>query len=506
MTTRTSRATSGAITGFAQFVVLLILQVLLTPIILRVAGQDVLGAYAIIMQVLGYGLLLDLGLSVAIGRYLAQSFNADDEGKRFATVFNIGRYFVLATNSVISIFILVVGYNIEFLVSDSPEIAADAKAGLYLLAAWTIFRTPLILYGHGLLASQNMSRSNLIGLTGSTIRFGLSLYLVFNGYGLLGMVSAHIASEFAVLLVQKIHFNRLYPALNLRWCWPDQSLLKELFAFGVTYWGVNVAIVLTTGSDSIIIGHLYGASAVSIFYTTKIPTFLLIQLIYKIADNAGPAANELLAQGNIHSVRSAYLKILRYSLLLAVPLAIGVIGFNEGIIKTWVGSGQYAGHIMSFALASFVLTQVVSHLNAMITLATGNMQKWLGLSVITGLVTFFLAYYLGSELGIQWVMVAIALLDFPGFVFLLRRSFSGLGLTYTIVLREAVLPVVWAVLPLLMLVSFVVLTDTAKGLANLVTSICIFALLWVAGVFALGITKHERRLLSHKLGLSEIYD
>jgi len=278
-------------------------------------------------------------------------------------------------------------------------------------------------------------------------------------------------------------------------------LLKELFDFGLTYWGVNIAIVLTVGSDSIVIGHLYGAAAAAIFYTTKIPSFLIIQVIYKISDNAGPAANELFAQGKYDALKSAYLKILRYSLLLAVPLSIGIVGFNKGVITAWVGGNQYAGSVMSAALAGFVLTQVISHINAMITLATGNMRNWMMISVVSGLITIILAYTLGKLFGLQWVMVAIAVMDIPAFIFLTRRSFSGLGLTFGRAWRESILPVIMAALPLFGWVVFVIATDIVANLASLIGCIAVFTLLWLLGLYVLGISELERRSIRNKFGL-----
>lgn len=493
MTSRTNKAIKGTITSLVQFGVLVTLQTILAPVVLKIAGQEVLGAYAIMMQIIGYGLILDFGLGVALSRYLSQNFSDTDKGAKFTNIFNIGRYFILSTNVLLSIFIMILAFKIDSLITGSHSIIADARTGLYLLSAWTIIRTPLVLYGHGLLASQNMATANIIGLVGSVSRLVLSLYLVYTGFGLIGLVFANVVSEFIGLLLQKVYFNKLYPKLALQWHRPDMQMLRELFAFGLTYWGVNIAIVLTVGSDSIVVGHLYGAAAAAIFYTTKIPSFLIIQVIYKISDNAGPATNELFAHGNFDAVKSAYLKILRYSLLLAVPVAIGIVGFNKGVITAWVGVNQYAGGVMSFALAGFVLTQVISHINAMITLAEGNMRSWMAIAVITGLITITLAYTLGKFFGMQWVMVAIAVMDIPAFIFLTRRSFTGLGLTYVRAWREAVLPVVLAALPLFGWVGFVMATDQAASLVSLIACIAVYTLLWLLGLYALGISKLERR-------------
>ena len=501
MTTRTNKAVNGTITSLVQFGVLVILQVMLTPVVLKTAGQEVLGAYVIVMQIIGYGLILDFGLGVALSRYLSQNFGDSDKDARFAKIFNIGRYFILSINALLSIFIMALAFKMAGLITGSDAIIADARTGLYLLSAWTIIRTPLVLYGHGLLASQNMAAANIIGLIGSVSRLVLSLYLVFAGFGLIGLVIANVVSEFIGLLLQKVYFNRLYPKLDLRWHRPDGPLLRELFVFALTYWGVNIAIVLTVGSDSIIIGHLYGTAAAAIFYTTKIPSFVIIQAIYKISDNAGPATNELVAQGNFDAVKSAYLRILRYSLLLAVPLAIGIVGFNKGVITAWVSVNQYAGSVMSLALAGFVLTQVINHINAMITLAVGNMRNWMAISVVTGLMTITLAYILGKFLGMQWVMVAIAVMDIPALVFLTRRAFAGLYLSHGRAWREAILPVVLAALPLFGWVGFVIATDQATNLVRLIACIAVFALLWLLGLYALGISQCERRSIRSKLGL-----
>jgi O-antigen/teichoic acid export membrane protein len=500
MTTRTNKAIKGTITSFVQFGVLVILQAVLTPVVLKTAGQDVLGAYVILMQIIGYGLLLDFGLGVAISRYLSQSFGDNNKDAKFTKIFNIGRFFTLSVNFLISIFMIALAFKLDAFLTGNDAVIADARSGLYLLSAWTIIKTPLVLYSHGLMASQNIASANVIGLIGIVIRLVLSLYLVFAGFGLIGLVIANIVSELIGLLIQKIHFNRLYPKLDMRWYRPDGPLLSELFVFGLKYWSVNIVIVLSVGSDSIIVGHLYGAAAAAIFYTTKMPPFLIIQVIFKISDSSGPATNELFALGNFEALKSAYLKLLRYSLLLAVPLAIGIVGFNKGIISAWVGSSQYAGDAMTIGLACYAITQVVNHINAMITVAAGNMRHWMTISILTGLLTIVLAYALGKTFGLQWVMVAIAAMDIPFLIFLTCRSFSVLGLKYCQALREAILPTILASLPLFGWIGFVMAMDQVTSLISLIACVTVFALLWTLGLYVFGINKLERKSIKNRLG------
>lgn len=498
MSSRTSKAFKGTVASFVQYGIFIILQVILTPLILKVAGQEVLGAYSIIMQIVGYGILLDLGFSVALSRFLSQTYGLNDQGCKFAEVFSIGRVFLLVTNLVFAALIFLVALKIGDLIVASESILTQARFALFFLAAWTIIRTPMALYNHGLMATQNMAAANIIAIVGNMSRLLLSLLLVYTGFGLVGLIAANILSEALTFAMQMKYFKKKYPDYSFGWKIANNKLFKEIFSFGAKYWGVNLAVVLFLGSDSIIVGNLYGASAASVFYTTKIPAFLLFQFIFRLSDNAGPAANELFAQGNYEALRSAYLKILRYSLLLALPLAIGIIGFNESVITAWVGAAQYAGNVMSLALAFFILTQVVNHINAMITLAAGDMRGWATVSVVTSIISLALSYGLGKIYGMQWVMVAIALMDFPNAIFLFKRSLDGLKLPVIRLWHEAFKPSLWACLPLCGLVFYLKAMSSMGTLFSIVSYVLLFTVLWGACVLIIGLNSSEKGILRNK--------
>ena len=451
------------------------------------------------MQIVGYGILLDLGFSVALSRYLSQTYGLQDQDSGFVEVFNIGRVFLLATNTVFAAFIFLAAFLISDFIVASASTIVQARSALCFLAVWTIIRTPLALYNHGLIATQNMAAANIIAIVGNMSRLLLSLGLVYTGFGLIGLIAANIFSEALTFAMQMRYFKKKYPRYSFGWKISNNKLFKEILSFGSKYWGVNLSVVLFLGSDSIIVGNLYGAGAASVYYTTRIPAFLLMQFVFRLSDSAGPAANELFAQGNFVAVLSAYLKILRYSLLLALPLTIGIVGFNKDVITAWVGPKQYAGDVMSLALAVFVLTQVLNHINAMITLAVGDMRRWATVSIITSLSSLALSYMLGKMFGMQWVMVSIAVMDFPNMVFLFKRCLDGLDLSVARLWPEAIRPALLACLPLCGLVAYLKINSQSESLLSLVFFISLFAVIWAASLFIIGLNPSEKKLLRNKL-------
>lgn len=70
---RSSKAAKGFITSLMQYASLIVLQALLAPIVLKVAGRETLGAYAAIVQVLALLQLVDIAGSWSFERFLAQA-------------------------------------------------------------------------------------------------------------------------------------------------------------------------------------------------------------------------------------------------------------------------------------------------------------------------------------------------------------------------------------------------------------------------------------------------
>jgi O-antigen/teichoic acid export membrane protein len=114
-------------------------------------------------------------------------------------------------------------------------------------------------------------------------------------------------------------------------------------------------------------------------------------------------------------------------------------------------------------------------------------------------VSIALAYALGKFFGMQWVMVAIAVMDIPVLIFLMRRVIAGLDLSYERVWHESIRPAVLAALPLFCWVVFVIRTDQATNIVRLVACIIVFALLWLLGLYTLGFNKSERQAIRSKI-------
>ena len=229
---RSARAAKGFAASIVQYCTQILVQILLAPIVLRLAGRETLGAYAAIMQTLGFLALVDIAGSWSLERFLGQASGLDDGGKRFRNVFTTSRTILLVTNCVFAILVLVFSFFVARLFHLSPAVAREAKHALYVIAAWSVLRTPLATYANASIATQDIAATNLIGALAGVLRTVASLTFVLAGAGLFGLMLAGTVAEAIGNLLYRSRYRKMNPGLTPGWGIPDRALLREMLGFG----------------------------------------------------------------------------------------------------------------------------------------------------------------------------------------------------------------------------------------------------------------------------------
>ncbi len=480
----------GSVTVLAQNVLSAISQLLVTPLLLRYSGQEVLGSYAFIMQVVGYSLLMDFGFSVALTRYLCQAYDRPPGGLDFANLLMVGRRILLVTNCIACIYLLLAAAKIEFLLPAASATKSQAQIALVLMAIWTVARTPIYVYSTALVATQNMAEANIIAIVGNAVRLVLAVLFTSNTLGLPGLMLANISAELVQFSLHRQYFRKRHPEYSGRGS-GGAKCGREMLRFGLKYWGVNLSVVLLLGSDNIIAGALYGAASASVFYATKMLGSLVVQVIPRVIDNIYPALNELIGKKDYLAVRTAYLQLLRYTLLITIPSAVGIVVFSRSLVTLWVGASQYAGPVMALALAAFVLVQIFNHLHGITTLAVGNMRNWSAVSIGSGVLSIVLGYVFGKYFGIGAILFGTTIAMLPITVFLTRRVFRELKIGFGAIASDVVLPVAKACVPVVGLAVLYNYLEAPPTWSSLGGGLLLFAAVYVAGTWRFGISKPE---------------
>lgn len=493
MSSRTSRVTMGVIASVLRFLVQILLQIILVPLILRIAGKEVLGAYAILFQAIVQIGMVDLGMGTAMSRFLAYAYGLDDRWNNFKDVLSTGRTFLLFTNLIYALILLILSFFVGPLFSLSAAVEQQVKISLYIFAIWTIIRTPLVVYGFALIAVQKLADYNYIGLLGNLLRFVGALVLVSTGTGLIGLMFANVLSEAVMFLCFRWRFLHSSPNLRLVWKILNKKTLKSMLKFGLLSMVFSIGTRLTYNTDNIIVGYLFGAVAASIYYSTQVPAFMGYNLLWKLPQNASPAVVELFARKDMDTLRSSYYRLSRYILLLAFPLALGILLFNRSMIELWTGLEQYAGNLMTISLSIFTFSATMTCLNATYLFALGNIRNLAFSTIISGFIKVGLSFWLGHLLGLPGVMLASVIADGLFFIYTIFLLYRELDISLLNLMHDSIIPSIGSMLPIF-LVSIIIFVNQSvnNNLNTILIQITIFTVVWLFGSWLFGLNIQEK--------------
>jgi len=418
---RSTRAAHGFLTSALQYVAQIVLQGLLAPIVLKLAGRETLGAYAVLIQTLAYLALVDFGLSFSLERYLAQATALDDGGKRFRHLFTTTRTFYLLTNAAFAALVIIASFHVGHIFHFSPLIERQARLAMWVIAAWAVLRTPLMGYNIAMIATQDMAAANIFASIVGLSRALVALIAVASGFGLVGLMLAASIAEGIGTLIYRRRFRRRNPQRIPSWGLPQPGLLREMLTFGGFVFIANIGGMLAFNSGNMLVGYLFGATMASVFYTTQMPTIMGNNIALRLGDSAAPAINEVYGRGDRGSLIGIYTRVYRWNILLSSLLALGVLLFNRDLVNCWVGPQQYGGRLMTVCLAAFVMMIALEHVNVLFAVAFGWVKALSVLAVIQASANVTMALFFGRRLGMGGVTLAVVAALVPKSLYLFRR-------------------------------------------------------------------------------------
>lgn len=494
MSNRTSRVTSGTITGLLQTLINSLFQIIISPSILKYAGQETLGAYSVILQIVGYTLIFDFGFSVAFTRYLAKSTINGIPKLEFFEVLSVGRFIQMILAIIVFVFLLFISWKIELILPSSTKMLSNIKFAVKIMAFWAILKSPYIIYGQAINATQNMALVNKISIVSNLLKLLLAFIFTYSGYAILGLIIAFILSEAFLFIMQYLFFKKNNYNFILKFKKINLKLAKEILKFGFSYWGVYLSVVFLLGSDLLIAGSIAGAALVSVYYSTKLIGSLAVTFLTRIIDNITPGLSELVGNKDMITVKRTYLKSIRYVLLLLIPACLIILFFTKTLVTIWVGKAQYAGNFMSFLIALFVFIQVFAHLHGLVSLALGEVKQWSVISIFCGVSNLLLCFFFGKYMGITWIPLGLILSMLPLLIFLFRKVQFILQIHYSELFIEIKpLSIVFILITIFTILTYFIIIKLTMVLF-IILSFLIYGIISTLIIYKYGINNEEKIL------------
>lgn len=326
---------NGMGTGYIAIIVNIIFTLFSVRLALIYLGKEQFGLWALALQISGYMGLLELGISSAISRFLAD--HKDDlNGGEYGSLLLTGGIIFILLGSVIAILGALFSFYAPILFNIPSAMASEFRWVLVILTSLSGFSVATRALGGPLWAFQRMDISNLLSIMTLVVNFG-ALWLGFRaGYGIYSLAYANILTVILspVIFYMVCSRNGYYPTQG---CWgrPQWRIFKNLFSFGKDVLLLSIGSQLVNASQVMILSRLAGLDAAATFSIGTKFYSMGQQFAGKILENSSSGLTEIFIRGENGRFNARFWNVVSITSFLSTIGAIGLIVWNQQLISIW---------------------------------------------------------------------------------------------------------------------------------------------------------------------------
>jgi O-antigen/teichoic acid export membrane protein len=414
-----TRNTLFSIIGFAwQGVTLLFL----VPYIISKVGNEQYGIWALLVAVVTYFSVIDVGGNATLTKHVAEYYSKRD-AESLAMLVNNGALFYLG----VVVAILLIGFTLSgqilSLVSIPSQLRDEARV-VYSFAlvifSLTMFSNVFTSVISGL---QRIDVLNGVLMGANALRVIGVVIVLESGWGIRGVVMSDTIVALCTLTLMILFAKRFYPALTVKPLAFNRQMLRRIVGFGVKLQVSNVSELINFQLDKILLSRFLGVQFVTFYDVGSrllknargFPLMVLSSLV--------PAVSELSSNEDQARLLTLYRAASKY----LVAFGAFVFGFffvsAANIVELWVGRGYNLSVITMRILCVGYFINLITGVVAYASVGIGKPGYLARVAVIQTLGNIVLSVSLIHAIGYYGAAIGTALaLSIGGLYFI--GSFS----------------------------------------------------------------------------------
>ena len=344
--------------------------IILTRIYLQRLGADTYGLYQMVYSVAQYILILDLGISTTMIRFIAEF----DTRKDVVRKENFAFHFILIVAFLCAIIIgvgLVVNANIENIYKTLTPEEYTLAHEMFLLMIGQILLTVLGHYFKGIaMANEQYTLIKLLGVLDTIINIVLVITFLNTGFGVMGIVYAKSIVIIIQLLVPAIvDFTAL--KFKIRFHYWDFPMMKPAFALMIAMLLQSIVGYVNNSVDKTILGIMTTKVDVAVYSIAATFVTMFNTLPTSISSVFQTKATKIVVSGASRDELTDFVvRPGRFQFMITAGFIGGFFLLGKDFIICWTGDKMsdawlYAMLIMVPNMIPLVQNTCLSILNAM---------------------------------------------------------------------------------------------------------------------------------------------
>jgi O-antigen/teichoic acid export membrane protein len=323
--------------------------ILLVPLYLKYIPIDLYGAWIASGNILAWLSTIDTGISQALQQKIGVAYAQGDYKSIHGVI--LGGILISGASAVI---VLIVGFMVQDFLPVWLNLSSTLDSQLIIRSFyWMVAATALTIFGYSVtaiaLGLQSRIGVNLVWQIVTILSIGLTVWLLFSGYGLLAIPISALFRSLGYLfgntcyLLWRLKHDRIGFSFNL-----DET--PVLLKLGVVTFFAQTGDVLISNVDSFITARFLGVGLVPLLSLTKRMPEQSRMFVDRVPAAFAPSIAHVIGTGEMDKARVVLLRLSRILLWIMMLMMGGLIAFNGNFLGLWVGAEFYAGHFINLVI------------------------------------------------------------------------------------------------------------------------------------------------------------
>ena len=375
-----------------------------TIVLARVLLPEKFGLYNLVLSTaLAITIFADKGINETLTRYLSEYIGKKKEaGKYFRYILGLKILFI----SLFSLLLMAAAYPLSYYFFDKPAAFLPM-----IIAAFFVFIYSLELFFSGIFfvykkiyyVSMKESIFQAARITGVLLIFLIGIEMEIAKVFVIMIASSILSFCFVIIKTRKIA-----PELFAKTEKLDEMNKKRVFNFLSFFTLTSVSYVLLGNIDSIMMGRMIEETSTIGLYKAAFALVASISGLFGFSQVLLP----IFVKIRNKNLEGAFNKVIRYTMMLAVPASFGLIAVGDYVLALLYGK-EYASSYLALAVLSFMTifgTQVSLYINLFVTKEKPKAYiSALASVIIINIILTYAGIKIFGGFGREYLIVGVAL-------------------------------------------------------------------------------------------------
>lgn len=349
---------AGVLLSYGQIAVMMLSNLLYTPIMLRMLGQSEYGVYSLSSSVIGYFALLYAGMSSTYLRYYS-SYRAKGDEAGIAKLNGLFLILFSGMGLLALLFGLVMSFDLKTILGSGLTEAELSLAHILfvIMSVNMALLMPKTVFAALVISQERFIFIKSLGTVTAILSPVFNLILLYQGYGSVGMSIVVLALTMADLLVNiwYCHFK-----LSCRFDFRKLPfyLLPGMLSFSVFLVLQGIMDQLNWHLGKILLSYVADSVAIAVYSVGLQIDLLFYGMANAVYGVVVPQIYRLVQEQKLEELTQLWIKVGRYQFFVLFFIWTAFMTFGQSFIQLWAGHG----YDDAYWIAVILMTPIVIHL------------------------------------------------------------------------------------------------------------------------------------------------